>query len=96
MKSASERFGLPSAIDFLLTQHVEAQQLAGPVFVGEHDDVVIFRGRRPESVHATGLEQALADDAVEQCAPVVIEFAGGLAILRVIENRREASLQLPC
>ena len=47
--------------------------------------------RRPVPVHPSALQQVVADDLVEELAGVVVQLARG----RVVEDRREAALQVP-
>ena len=51
--------------------------------------------RRPEPVHPAGCQQAVANDSIEQCAGVVVEFPRGGAVPGMIEDPREPSLELP-
>ena len=95
MKSASDRFGRPSAIDLLLPQHREAHQLAAPRVVFVDDDVVADGVGGPEAVDAPRGQQLLGDDPVEQRLRVVVQLARRGAVLGVIEDRREPALQLP-
>ena len=53
------------------------------------------RIRGPEAVDAAWREQPVGDDAIEQDAGFVVELARGGAVVRVIEDCGEASLQLP-
>ena len=79
----------------LLSQQVESRQLARSIAIAIDDDVVLLACRRPESVDAARRQQLLLDDPIEERLRVAVELARRGAVLRVIENRREASLQLP-
>ena len=81
--------------DLLLPQHREAFELASPRIVGEHHDVVAVRARRPERVDAAGGQQLLVDDAIEQRFRVLVELARGRTVLRMLEDARKATFQLP-
>ena len=85
---------LPVGNLFLLPQHVESNELTRGARFIQHD-VVAVAVRRPESVDAARRQKPLADDVIEQRAGVIVQVARGRAVLRVIENRGKASLQLP-
>ena len=51
--------------------------------------------RRPEAVDAAGANQLAVDDLLQQLLRVVVEIPRRRADLRVVENLREAALQLP-
>ncbi len=87
----------------LLPQHRKASELAsipnrvvpGPGSRIPDHDVITVRVRRPEAVDRARLDRALRDDAIEQRAGVVVELARGVTVLRVLENRGKAPLELP-
>jgi hypothetical protein len=81
--------------DLLLSKHVETDALGGPGLVLIEDDVVANRRGRPEPVSAACGQPVLANDAVEQRLGIVVQLSRGRAVLRVIENPRHPSLQLP-
>ena len=68
----------------------EAETRVGSVVTDDNDIVALGR-RRPKSEHATRREEPLVDDPVEQALCVVVE----LARRRLVEDLREAALQLP-
>ena len=72
----------------LLTQHREADAAV------EHD-VVALGPRRPEAVDAARLQRSVGGDLVEQLVRGLEEVARDLALLRVVEDRRVAALELP-
>ena len=88
----------------LLAEHVEAQQvsrcLGASVFRRRHGlvehDVLALRVRGPEAVDAAGRDQPAGDNPVEERARVVVHLPCRGAVLRVIEDGGEASLQFPC
>ena len=59
------------------------------------DDIVTFAGGRPEPIDAIRGQQPLVDDAPKQRLGVLVEIARRGSVLRMVENRREATLQLP-
>ena len=83
MKSASDRFGLPSAMHFLLPQHVK--RASSPRRARRRDR---RRCRRPRSPPARSrrrrarVSSLLVDDAVEQRLRVVVQLARRRAVLR--------------
>ena len=86
---------LPARHGFLLAEQVEQRQFCGPPTIAVHHDVVVFARGGPEAVNARRGEEPLANDAVEETLRGLVHVAGGRAVLRMIENRGEASLQLP-
>ena len=95
MKSASDRFGFAVGDRFLLPQHVESHELAGVLAIAVDHDVVAFARGGPEAVDAGRRQQLLADDAIEQRLRAVVQLARRRAVLRVVEDRRKAPLELP-
>ena len=72
----------------LLPEHREAD-------VAVDDEVVVLGVRRPESVDAACLQRALGGDLVEQLVRIREQVARDLSLLRVVEDRRIAALELP-
>ena len=77
----------------LLAQHREARRRR-PVSTGEHDVVPLGHGR-PQAVNAPRRQRPLALDPVEKRVRRLEELARRLSLLRVVEDRRKAALQLP-
>ena len=53
----------------------------------------LFAGQKPYD--AARAEQPALDDAAEQLLRVLVQLGRGGAVLRVLQNRRKRSLQLP-
>ena len=88
----------------LLPQHRKASR-ACPADLGpdsrpsrfEDHDVVAAVVRRPEAVDRARVESTLSDDdAIEQHARVVVQLPGRTTVLRMLQDAREAALELPC
>jgi hypothetical protein len=77
-----------------LPQHGEAKPFA-TAFGFEDDDVVLIGVRGPEAVDAADLKQAFVDDPIEQRAAVLVQLARRRAVLRVLQDPREAALSTP-
>ena len=63
--------------------------------VGEHQNVVALRLRRPEAERGAGREPALGHDLVEHGAGVLVKRARDRTQFRVVENGREFAVQFP-
>ncbi|OPZ09737.1 MAG: hypothetical protein BWZ08_00202 [candidate division BRC1 bacterium ADurb.BinA292] len=79
----------------LLAQEVERGKQAAAAFVGVDFDIIADGVGRMEENDAAGAQTALANDALEQPARVVIELAGFGAPLGMIQNPGEDPLHLP-
>ena len=96
MKSASDRFGLPSAIASCCRSMLN--RASSP---RARDRRCRRRCRRRRSPRARSrrrrarVSSLLVDDALEQRLRVLVQLARRRAVLRMVEDRREASLQLP-
>ena len=68
--------------------------LESPSRIEDHDIIAVRIGR-PEAIDRTSLNQSFRHDAIEQCAGVVEQFARGLAVMWMLQDRGEAALELP-
>ncbi len=72
----------------LLTKHREADAAV-------QDDVVTLGPGRPEAVDAARLQRSVGGDLVQQLVCVLEELACNSPLLRIVEDRRVAPLELP-
>jgi hypothetical protein len=80
----------------LLTQAVQHRELILPLLVAINGNIVAHGIRREESDHRARREPFLGDDLLQHLLRVLIERARRLPHFVILQNRREAPLQIPC